>query len=64
MIRKLPYLLLSVLGNALGTALMINSHFGLTAWGSAAFNFGKFLDVTFGTAFIILALFFFVMAIF
>lgn len=63
MIRKIPFLILSVIGNALGTALMINSNVGLTAWGSAAFNFGAFLNVSFGTAFIILALLFFVVAI-
>lgn len=63
MTRKLLYLLISVLGNALGTALMVNSDMGLTAWGSAAFNVGVFFDISFGTAFIILALVFFGIAL-
>ncbi len=63
MTKKLVYLMISVLGNALGTALMVNSDMGLTAWGSAAFNLGTFFHLSFGTAFILLALFFFGIAI-
>jgi uncharacterized membrane protein YczE len=61
--RKLFFLFCSVLGNALGTALMTNTNLGLTAWGSAAKNFANFSDITFGTAFIILALVFYLIAI-
>lgn len=63
MIKKIPYLIIAVLGNAIGTALMVNTDIGLTAWGSAAFNVGAFLDVSFGTAFIILALVFYLIAL-
>jgi len=63
MIRKLPYLLIAVLGNAIGTALMVNSDMGLTAWGSAAENFSTFFHVSFGTGFIILAVVFYFIAL-
>ncbi|MDY0295382.1 MAG: DUF6198 family protein [Acholeplasmataceae bacterium] len=61
--KSIFYLLCSVLGNALGTALMANTNLGLTAWGSAAQNVAGFFDITFGTAFIILALIFYVIAL-
>ncbi len=63
MTKKLIYLCVSVLGNALGTALMVNSNMGLTAWGSAAYHMGSFFHLSFGTSFIILALLFFGIAL-
>lgn len=63
MTRKIIYLIISVLGNALGTALMTNTHLGLTAWGSAALNLASFFSISFGTSFIIMAIFFYVIAL-
>ncbi len=63
MTRKIIYLIISVLGNALGTALMTNTHLGLTAWGSAALNLAGFFSISFGTAFILMAIFFYVIAL-
>jgi uncharacterized membrane protein YczE len=61
--KNIFYLICSVLGNALGTALMANTNLGLTAWGSAALNVAGFFDITFGTAFIMLALIFYMIAL-
>lgn len=63
MSKKLFILLCSVIGNALGTALMTNTRLGLTVWGSAAKNVSIFFNISFGTAFIILAIAFFMIAI-
>lgn len=62
MIRKIFYLLIAVIGNALGTALMTNTDLGLTAWGSAAKNFANNINISFGTGFIILAIAFYLIA--
>jgi uncharacterized membrane protein YczE len=61
--RTIFLLICAVIGNALGTALMTNTSLGLTAWGSAAFNIGRFLNISFGTAFIIMAIVFYLIAI-
>lgn len=60
--KKYLYLIVSVIGNALGTALMANTDLGLTAWGSAAQNFSGLLGISFGTGFIVLATIFYVIA--
>ncbi len=61
--NKLLFLICSVFGNALGTALMTQTGLGLTAWGSAAKNVADFYGITFGTAFIIIALIFYGIAL-
>jgi uncharacterized membrane protein YczE len=61
--KKLFILLCSVIGNALGTALMTNTTMGLTVWGSAAKNASIFFNISFGTAFIVLAIAFFAIAL-
>jgi len=62
--KKTIFLLIcAVIGNALGTALMTNTSLGLTAWGSAAFNIGIFFNISFGTAFIIMAIIFYLIAL-
>lgn len=61
--KTLTLLTCSVIGNALGTALMTNTSLGLTAWGSAALNIGIFFNISFGTAFIIMAITFYVIAV-
>lgn len=61
--KKLFILLCSVIGNALGTALMTNTTMGLTVWGSAAKNVSLFFNISFGTAFIVLAIAFFAIAL-
>jgi uncharacterized protein len=63
MIKKIFYLMIAVIGNALGTALMSNTDLGFTAWGSAAKNFSYFFEISFGTAFIILATIFYLIAL-
>lgn len=62
--KKLFYLFIAVIGNALGTALMTNTDLGLTAWGSAAKNFSNYVSISFGTGFIILAIAFYFVASF
>lgn len=62
--KKTIFLLIcAVIGNALGTALMTNTSLGLTAWGSAAYNIGRFFHISFGTAFIIMAIIFYFVAL-
>ena len=60
--RKIVYLIIAVLGNALGTALMANTFLGMTAWGSAAFNVSNYLGITLGLGFAILSVIFYVSA--
>lgn len=57
------YLLIAILGNALGTALMDQTSIGMTAWGSSALNTSNFLGVSLGNGFIILSVFFYLVAL-
>ena len=61
--KKWVYLLIAVLGNALGTALMANTFMGMTAWGSSAFNTANLFQISLGTSFIILSVFFYILAV-
>lgn len=61
--RLIGYLLIAIFGNALGTALMEQTNIGMTAWGSSALNVSNYLDVSLGTGFIILSVFFYSVAI-
>jgi len=60
--RKVWYLVIAITGNALGTALMEETDLGMTAWGSAARNFSNYFDISLGMGFIILSVFFYVLA--
>ena len=61
--RKGLYLFIAVVGNAFGTALMAKTDLGMTAWGSSASNVSSFFDINLGFGFVILSVFFYVMAI-
>ncbi len=60
--RTILYLIIAILGNALGTAIMSSTNLGMTAWGSAASNTGSLLGITLGQAFIVLSVIFYVFA--
>lgn len=57
------YLFFAIIGNALGTALMNNTSLGMTAWGSSAKNVSNLLGVSLGLAFVILSVFFYIIAL-
>ena len=57
------YLLIAIIGNALGTALMEQTNIGMTAWGSSALNTANFLGITLGNGFIVLSVFFYIVAL-
>ncbi len=61
--RKLSYLFIAIIGNALGTALMNNTNLGMTAWGSSAKNISNLFSVSIGIAFIILSIVFYSIAL-
>lgn len=61
---KQAYLLIiAVLGNGLGSALMFQTHLGMSAWGAAASNVSLFFDISPGTAFVLVSLLFYLIAI-
>ncbi|MBN2605473.1 MAG: hypothetical protein JXR62_06610 [Bacilli bacterium] len=60
--KKLLYLMIAVVGNALGTALMSETELGMTAWGSGVKNFSNTFNLTLGVGFIILSVFFYIAA--
>ncbi|WP_038468870.1 hypothetical protein [Candidatus Izimaplasma sp. HR1] len=62
--RTIIYLLIAILGNALGTAIMAETNLGMTAWGSGASNTASFFNLTIGQAFIVLSIIFYVLATF
>ncbi len=57
--RTILYLMIAIIGNALGTALMASSSLGMTAWGSGASNVGSFFHLSIGIGFIILSVLFY-----
>lgn len=62
--RKFIYLIIAVVGNGLGSAMMYQSSLGMSAWGSAAANVSAVSNaLTPGMAFMIVSIFFFVIAI-
>lgn len=61
--KRLLYLGYAVLFNALGTALMAESNLGMSAWGTAAINLSKYLGVSLGVAFNIVAIVFYIFAL-
>lgn len=60
--RKIGYLIIAITGNALGTAIMEESNVGMTAWGSSALNTSNFLGVNLGIGFVVLSVFFYIIA--
>ncbi len=60
--RTVSYLIIAILGNALGTAIMAETSLGMTAWGSGASNTAQLLHITIGQAFIVLSVLFYVIA--
>ena len=60
--KKVLYLVIAVVGNALGTAFMAETNLGMTAWGAGSLNFAKYFDLSLGTGFIILSVFFYLTA--
>lgn len=62
--RTVFYLVIAILGNALGTAIMAETNLGMTAWGSGAANVGNFLSISVGQAFIVLSVVFYILATF
>lgn len=61
--KTIVYMLIAIIGNALGTALMQQTDIGMTAWGSSALNTSNYLGVSLGNGFIILSVFFYIVAI-
>ena len=61
--KKIGYLLVAILGNALGTVIMSNTNVGMTAWGASSSNTALFFNVELGTGFIILSIFFYILAL-
>jgi len=60
--KNVLYLIIAVVGNALGTAFMSETNLGMTAWGAGSLNFAKYFDLSLGTGFIILSVFFYLTA--
>jgi len=56
-------MIIAVSGNALGTALMSQTGLGMTAWGSSSSNLAAFFNISLGTGFIVLSIFFYTIAI-
>lgn len=61
--KTIIYLLIAITGNALGTAIMEQTHMGMTAWGSSALNTANYFGISLGNGFIILSTFFYLVAI-
>jgi uncharacterized membrane protein YczE len=61
--KRYIWLLIVVLGNGLGSALMFQTHLGMSAWGAAASNVSLFFGITPGTAFVFVSIVFYLLAI-
>ena len=61
--KKIGFLTIAVIGNALGTALMAETELGMTAWGSGALNLSNFFDISLGLGFVCLSILFYIIAI-
>lgn len=61
--KQYVWLIIVVLGNGLGSALMFQTHLGMSAWGAAASNVSLFFDISPGTAFVLVSLVFYTLAI-
>ena len=61
--RQTVYLTIAIIGNALGSAIMKQTDIGMTAWGSSALNTSNYLGITLGEGFIVLSVFFYIVAV-
>lgn len=61
--KQLGLLLLAAIGNGLGSALMFETHIGMSAWGAAASNLSLYFGMSPGVAFIHVSLWFYLIAI-
>lgn len=61
--KKAFYLLLAIIGNGIGSAIMFQTHLGMSAWGASASNVSLFLGITPGIAFLLVSVLFYVIAI-
>ncbi|GEM_PF-1655718 len=61
--KKIPYLIVAIIGNGLGSAIMFRTHVGMSAWGTSAANVSYALDITPGMAFIVVSVVFYVVSI-
>ena len=61
--KKIGYLLIAILGNALGTAIMEASNIGMSAWGSSSLNTAAFFNLELWAGFVILSFMFYFIAV-
>lgn len=61
--KKLVYLLIAIVGNALGTVIMETSNIGMTAWGSSSLNTAAFFNLDLWAGFMILSFFFYFISV-
>lgn len=61
--KKYNLMMIAIIGNAFGTALMANTNLGLSVWGSAAFGLKEYFNIGLGSAFIVLSIIFYLIAI-
>lgn len=61
--KRYGLLILAILFNALGTALMVLSNLGMTVWGGTAFGTSVLFEVSIGMGFVIIAVLFYAVAI-
>ena len=61
--KKAFYLVLAIIGNGLGSAIMFQTHLGMSAWGTAAINLSNYLNIYLGLAFNIVAVAFYIIAL-
>ena len=61
--KQLGLLLLAAVGNGLGSAIMFETHIGMSAWGSAASNMSLFFGMSPGVAFIHISIWFYLIAV-
>ena len=61
--KKTFYLVLAIIGNGLGSAIMFQTHLGMSAWGASASNVSLFFGITPGVSFIAVSALFYIIAI-
>lgn len=61
--KTILYMLIAIIGNALGTAIMEQTNLGMTAWGSSALNTSNFFSISLGNGFIVLSVLFYILAL-
>lgn len=61
--RKVGYLVIAIVGNALGTVLMNSTSLGMTAWGASSSNVANFFHLSLSNGFLILSIIFYITAV-